>query len=176
MRFGQLAVVVMFVSLFGSACNCAGREFTVKKTFDVHGGPDDALCQTDRLVINLQDDSAFKDLKSNLGKVELRKINLKVTNPKTREDSLATKGNGKVRVANAETGAGTELGTYADVPITQDSTQDIPFDPAAASSLASLALNPPNTFYIEAEGCSDAVPAFYQFQVELTLYAELKLF
>ncbi len=176
MRFGPMLVVALFCSLFGSACSCAGREFTVKRTFEVHGGANDALCQSDRIALNLADDSAFKDVKNNLGKVELRKIVVKVTNPKTRDDSKATKGNGHVRVANAETGTATELGTYTDVPIAQDSSQDIPFDAKAAATLASLALNPPNTFFIEAEGCSDAVPAFYQFQVELALYAELKLF
>lgn len=169
-------LVVTAVMALASGCSCAGREFTLKRTFDVNSGPNDALCSTNRQVINLGEDSSFNSVKNNVGKVELRKLVVRVVDPKTASDSVATKANGKVRVSETMTGTGTEMGTYQDVPLEADASQEIAFDKAAASQLASLALNPPNTFYIESEGCNDKVPAHYKFQVELTLYAELKLF
>jgi len=160
-----------------SGCNCAGREFTVSKTFSVTQGSEDAVCASRSKTINLQDDSAFNSLKGNIGKVELRKVVVAIVNPKTRDDSVATTGHGTVSVKGSSEGSVVaQLGTYADVPIAVGSSQDIAFDAGAAKALSSLALNPPNTFDIVVEGCSDKNVAFYDFRVDLTFYAEVKLF
>jgi hypothetical protein len=162
--------------VFFGGCNCAGREFTVAKTFSVHSEAKDALCSTERLAVNLGEDKSFSDSKQFIGAVELRKVALTVTNPKTRTDSLAANGNGVVSISEQQTGSAIELGTYGDVPIADGSTKEIVFDKAAAKSLATMALRPPNTFYLEAKGCNDVNPAFYDFKVELTFFAEPKIF
>lgn len=160
-----------------SGCNCTGREFTVKRTFSVTQEVESAACATESRTVNLQDDAAFSDLKNNLGKVELRKVVVTIVNPKKRDDSVATTAHGTVSVKGSSEGSVlAELGTYAPMPITAGSTQNIDFDSDASSTLASLALNPPYTFDVVVEGCSDKTTAFYDFEVALTFYVELKLF
>lgn len=169
-------VLLFVVTLFASACNCVGREFTIKKTFSVNAGPQDAVCQDKRLEVVLTDDKAFADVKNNIGSIEVRGVAVRIINPKTAEDSVVTKGSGEVRLSDSATGTATLLSTYGDVPITSGSYKQIEFDKAAAGTLATLALKPPFTFYLESHGCNDAVPARYDFDVELTLYASVKLF
>jgi hypothetical protein len=169
-------VVIFVAALFCVSCNCVGREFTIKKTFSVSSGPEDALCQDKRLEVNLADDSAFAGVKNNIASIEVRGVAVRVTNPKTQDDSKVTKAGGEVRIADSATGTATTLSTYGDVPVTAGSYKQIEFDKKAASTLATLALKPPFTFFIESHGCNDAVPARYDFDVELTLYASAKLF
>jgi hypothetical protein len=164
---------VGLVGVAGGGCNCVGREFAVQKTFTVDSHSD--LCATAQKTINLQDDSAFSQMKGNLGKVELRKVTVVIGKPQA--ESVATVGHGSVSVQGTSEGSVVaELGTYADVPISEGSRQDIEFDRGAAGQLADLALKPPNSFEVIAQGCNDRVPALYDFDVILTLYAELKLF
>lgn len=175
-RVHWLMVVGMLGGVF-SGCNCTGREFTVRRTFNVTQEVEAAACATESRTVNLQDDSAFSDLKKNLGKVELRKVVVTIVNPKTRGDSVATTGHGTVSVKGESEGSVlAKLGTYEPMPIATGSTQNIDFDSSAASTLASLALNPPYTFDVVVEGCSDRTTAFYDFEVALTFYVELKLF
>jgi hypothetical protein len=160
-----------------SGCSCAGKEFTVKQSFAVASGADSALCTTNRQTVNLQEDSAFDSLKSNIGKVELQKLVVTILDPNTNGQSVATTGTGAVKVSALSQGAVVaDLGTYSAVPIAAGSTQNITFDPAAASALATLVLDPPNSFDVIADGCNDRVPAFYTFEVVMTFFAELKLF
>lgn len=159
-----------------SGCSCVGKEFTVKQNFTVAAGAGSALCTTDHREVNLLDDSAFNQAKANIGKVELTKLTVTIVNPNVSGASQATKASGKVKVSALTSGAAaTELGTYQDVPIEANASQDISYDAAAASTLAGLVLNPPNAFDVVAEGCNDQVPASYTFQVLMTFFAELKL-
>jgi len=164
-------VLFLGVAALASGCNCAGREFTLSHTFHVHATADEAVCTTVRDQINVGDDPSFVAVKQFVGHVELRKLSVTVTDPRTDPSSVAATGNGSVRVADAAGSAALTLGTYGSVPITLNSTKDIPLDAAAAKKLADLVLTPPNTFFIEAEGCSDVNPAFYDFRVDLTVYA-----
>ncbi|MBX7115110.1 MAG: hypothetical protein K1X64_12345 [Myxococcaceae bacterium] len=175
MHMKKLAVLALAASFFGG-CNCVGREFTIKKTFTVNAGAQDALCQDERLEVNLADDSAFASVKSNIASIEVRGVAVRVKNPKIQDDSIVTKGSGEVRIADSATGAASTLSTYGDVAITAENYKQIEFDKEAANKLAALALKPPFTFFIESHGCNDAVPARYSFDVELTLYASAKLF
>ncbi|MBL9038526.1 MAG: hypothetical protein JNG84_08450 [Archangium sp.] len=169
MRFHR-AVVVLALAVVSQGCaGCIGKEFTISRTFNVHAESTDPLCSTDRQEINLGND--LNDVKGFISKVELRKIKVQVTNPKTRDDSVATKGNGTVFIASSATEPGTELSTYGDVDIVAGSERDIEINAATAATLSTLALNDPNTFFVESRGCSDANPAFYEFKVYLTLYA-----
>lgn len=158
------------LAVLGSGCNCLGREFTITRTFQVDS-TGDAVCSQWSETVNVADDSAFNDVKQFITKVELRKITVTVTDPKTDPSSVATKAHGSVKVGDASNANILTLGTYQDVPITQGSKQDIPFDAAAATRLANLVLNAPHTFTVDAEGCNDLNPAHYKFQVALTLYA-----
>lgn len=169
----RLTLLFAFTAISAMGCNCAGREFTVSKTFNVHGEATDPVCNSDRQVINVGDDAAFRDAKAFIGTVELRKLEGEITNPKTRADSAATKASGTVRIADSMTGTAIDLGTYGDVPITAGSKKTIEFDKKAAKRLAELVLQPPNSFSVESHGCSDANPAFYEFKVTLTIFAGL---
>jgi hypothetical protein len=170
-RYVLFAVAGLATILQG--CNCAGREFTLTRTFSVHATSDDPLCQTNKLEVDLGKDQAFTDARAFISRVELRKLAVKVSNPKTRDDSVVTRAHGSVQVAASQTATTLTLGTYSDVPIAADSGQDITIDKAAADELARLALTSPNVFWITGQGCNDRVPAFYDFDVLLTLYAGL---
>ncbi len=157
------------LAVLASGCNCLGREFTITRTFEVNS-TGDSTCSTFSDTVNVGDDPTFNDVKQFITKVELRKITVTVTDPKIGE-SVATKAHGSVTVGDASNANLLTLGTYTDVPLTLNATQDIPFDAAAAANLASLVLNPPHTFTVNAQGCNDLNPAHYKFKVAVTLYA-----
>ncbi len=169
----RLTLLFALTAISAMGCNCAGREITVSRTFNVHGETTDPLCNADRQVINLADDASFKDAKAFIGTVELRKLEGEITNPKTRADSAATKASGTVRIADSMTGTALDLGTYGDVAITAGNKTTIQFDKKSAKRLAELVLQPPNSFSVESYGCNDANPAFYEFKVTLTIFAGL---
>jgi hypothetical protein len=168
MRTDRL-LLLLGTAIIGSGCNCTGREFNISRTF--HVTATDGLCQSYSDTINVGADSTFSQVSSFVTRVELRKLSVTVTKPKTDPSSVATLASGTVRVADANNGSAVELGTYGQVPITQDSTKEITFDAAAASNLANLVLHPPHTFTVQGQGCNDATPAFYDFRVDMTVYA-----
>lgn len=166
-----LAVAGLVLILQG--CNCFGREFTKTLTFDVHATAEDPLCSKDFTEIDLGSDQAFQNVRQFVARFELRKLRVAVNDPKTREDSIAKLAHGSVQVAASQTSTTFTLGTYEAVEIKAGNGQDIAIDKAAQKELAKLALTSPNKFFIAAEGCNDAVPAFYTFDVTMTFYAGL---
>ncbi len=152
-------------------CGVFGSDFTVRHTVDIHSASTDPLCQSDTLTFNLADNQTFRDLKGNLYSLELKKLRVEVVNPKARDESLATQAHGQITVSAALTETGVTLGTYQDVPLEQGAAQEIVFDKSAAKTLTELALHAPNTFFIDSNGCTDAVPAFFDFEVTMTFYA-----
>lgn len=172
MRRARLLAVVG-AAVFINGCGCVGREFTFDRDFSVHAESAEALCQTDRFEVNLGADQAFANVKQYIGTLELRRLMVTVVNPKTRADSVARAASGTVRIDDPARSRVLDLGTYGNVPLVAGASQEIPFDKTAARTLARLALESPNTFTVEAEGCSDANPAFYDFRVELTIFAGL---
>jgi hypothetical protein len=171
-----VVIALAFVAVTTSSCACTGREFVVKKNIKIHRTANETLCQTDKLTFNLTEDKAISDLKNNLGKIEVRGLAVRIINPKSTNESVATKGNGHVDVAETVDGERFQVSTYSDVALTANNYKQLDFDKAQAERIARLALNAPNTFFIDSVGCTDAVPADFEFAVELTLYAELKLF
>ncbi len=167
---------VLSVSLLlATSCGLAGKEFTVKRVVNVHASATDPLCTEGKVTFNLSEDKAFNDLKANIGSVQLRKVRVLIANPKTDASSVATKADGELRVSVADSDAGLLLGTFGGVALTADNAQEVTFDAANAKTVIDAALNPPHTFYVKAKGCADAVPAFFDFAVEMTVYAGLKL-
>jgi hypothetical protein len=162
-------LLLLGTAIVGSGCNCTGREFTISRTF--HVTATDGLCQDYTDTINVGADANFSAVSSFVTRVELRKLSVTVTNPKTDPSSVAALASGTVRVADANNSSPLDLGTYGQVPITLNSTKEITFDAAAATNLANLVLHPPNTFTVRAHGCNDATPAFYDFRVDMTVYA-----
>lgn len=154
-------------------CNCFGRELTETFTFSVHAESTDPLCDTQRYEVNLGADDSFKSVKQFVKRVDVRKLEVAVNDPKTRDDSVATKAGGSVSVSDTENGTLFTLGTWEDVPIAVGSRQEIPVDATAEKELSRLIRTAPNTFWVTAQGCNDAVPAFYDFDVLLTVYAGL---
>lgn len=154
-------------------CNCFGRELTETYSFSVRAEATDPLCATQKYEVNLGADDSFQSVKQFVKRVDVRKLEVAVTNPKTRDDSVATKAGGAVSVSGTEAGALFTLGTYEDVPLAASSRQEIPVDATAEKELSRLIRTAPNTFWVTAEGCNDAVPAFYDFDVLLTVYAGL---
>jgi hypothetical protein len=162
---------VLLLTLPG--CNCFGREFTETFTYNVHAESTDPLCAKQQYEVNLGEDEGFKKVKQFVTRVDVRKLEVAVKDPKTREDSAATKAGGSVSVSDSESGTLFTLGTYGDVPIEAGSRQEIAVDATAEKELSRLIRTAPNTFWATAEGCNDAVPAFYDFDVLLTLYVGL---
>lgn len=154
-------------------CNCFGREFTETYPFSVRAGPGDPLCAKQRLEVNLGADESFDSVKQFVKRVDVRTLEVAVTDPKTRDDSAATKASGSVSVSDTKNGTLFTLGTYGDVPIAAGSVRAIPVDAAAEKELSRLIRTAPNTFWVTADGCNDAVPAFYDFEVRLTVYTGL---
>lgn len=154
-------------------CNCFGREFTETYTFNVRAESTAPLCATQRLQVNLGADESFNSVKQYVKRVDVRKLEVAVTNPKTRQDSVATKASGSVSVSDTESGTQFTLATYGDVPIAAGSVREVPVDATAEKELSRLIRTAPNAFWVTADGCNDAVPAFYDFEVRLTIYAGL---
>jgi hypothetical protein len=159
-------------ALLASGCSaCAGKEFTVKKTFSVHASATDPQCDVDLREQNMGNDQAFMDLQQYISKIELKKVTISVANPKTSEESVATSGWGEVRISANQSDTALTLAVYDPFPIVAGSTRDITFDQPTADKLSELILQPPHVFWLGSFGCSDANPAFYDIQVALTLYA-----
>jgi hypothetical protein len=106
----RVLFVVFGFSMILEGCNCAGSEFTTRRTFSVHASASDALCQTERSEVNLGQDASFTDAKSFISRIELRKLSVQVTNPKTRDDSVVSKAHGSVQVSSSQTGTTLTLG------------------------------------------------------------------
>ncbi len=168
---GALAAL-LFLS---TSCGLAGKEFTVKRVVHVQAAGTDPTCREATATFNLSEDKAFNDLKANIGGIELRKVRVVVTDPKTNAESLATKASGELSVKVGQSDAALSLGTFDALALTADSAKEISFDAANAKKVVDAALNPPNTFLVGAKGCADKVPAFFDFAVELTIYASLKI-
>lgn len=169
MRYRIAALAVLAAA--STSCGVIGSEFTVKKTVGVHARDTDPTCQVDTLTYDLKEDKAFNDLRGVIGRVQLRKVHVEVVDPKTDPSSVATRAGGTLRVGATDTSTELVLGTWADVALAAGQGQDIAFDQAAADALTNLALHPPNVFTVESKGCADAVPAWFDFRVDLTLWA-----
>lgn len=167
------SILVAATITLSSSCGLIAKDFTIKRVVHVHGSASDPTCQDDRITFNLAEDDAFNDLKGAIGKLELRKAVVRITNPKTAEESVATMANGTLGIATTQEGASVEFSTFTDVPLTTDASQELTFSVEGASAVIDAALNPPNTFYVTSHGCADAVPAFFDFQVEFTFHASM---
>lgn len=165
-------VVAAAAAFVLTACS-PGRDFTVKRTISVKATSD--KCQVDKLVYNLGDDAAFATVKKNIGKVEVKKLAIRISNPKTRPESVATLANGEVHIGPVGETPTVLLSTYGDVPVEKDAYKEIPVDAEGAKTLTNLALKGTNAFEIQWRGCADQVPAYFDFDVEMTLFASLKL-
>lgn len=154
-------------------CNCFGREFTETYTFRVRAEATAPLCSTQQLEVNLGADESFNSVKQFVKRVDVKSLVVAVSDPKTREDSVVTKAGGSVSVSDLANGTLFTLGTYEDVPIAAGSRQEVAVDATAEKELSRLIRTAPNTFWVTATGCNDAVPAFYDFDVLLTVYAGL---
>lgn len=165
----MLPLAVAALAMSCGACG-VGEEFTLKQTIHMHTGSD-SRCQVDLLTYNLNEQEAFARLRTFIGYVEVRRIGVEVTNEKTDPASVATTARGNLRVGAEASSTELLLGVWEDTPIVNGTTREVAFDQAAADEFARLALQSPNDFTIRSEGCVDEVPAFFDFRVDLTLFA-----
>jgi hypothetical protein len=161
--------------LLSTSCGLAGKEFTVKRVLNVHASGTDPACQETTATFNLSEDKAFNDLKANIGSITLKKVRVIITNPKTDAASVATKVSGQLSVAVSQTDTKVTLGSFEGLALTSDNAQEVSFDADSAKAVIAAALNPPNTFFVGAKGCADAVPASFDLAVEVTVFATLKI-
>jgi hypothetical protein len=170
--FSKTRLLLVPALLLVTACNI-DQPITKRATFSVNS--ESELCTTSKKVIDLGDDETFTKYRDQIKSVELQDVTVKITNPKTRDDSAATKAGGTLSLSADEAGTPLTLATYQDLALTAGNSQEITFDGAAATEMARLILDPPNTFYVHSNGCADAVPAFFDFEVAMTLMVHAKL-
>jgi len=162
-RMGSMLAVLVLAS-----CGAISRDFSTTKTVTVNLGEGAALCHLEQLTYDLSKEQAFNDLKGLISTLDLKKITVRVKEPKLSDTSVAKTVGGTLKVSSlADASDQVVLGTYASMPLVVGESVEVVLDEAASKKLEDLALGSASTFYIEAAGCVDAVPANFSLEMEL---------
>lgn len=173
MRHLQTLGLVAVAALFAG---CGPYDVPVTRTLPFSVAAVDATCDSTQQFFDVSQDEDFQDNKSRISRIEIDAMILRITDPKTQPESVATKAHGSVRIAATSTGTPVKLGTYADVALVQDATRKIVVDEAGANRLVQLIQDPPYKAWVFAEGCVDQVPAYFDFEIEVQMTVFVRLF
>ncbi len=152
---------------------CGPVEFSTKRLVQLRNEAGAPLCRVDHLVYDLGAEPSFNDLKSNVSGLNVVGVTATVTS--VLDTNRATRAHGALRLA-ADSGQTLSLASYDGIEVTPGATTKLPLDPTVAKTLGQVLLTAPHRVTIDAEGCSDAVPASFDLQLEFTLGADVKLF
>lgn len=158
------------VPLLLGLAGCGPYDVPYTDTFDFYvDAVEGPLCETTSAqIIDLSKNEDFQSNRNRISRIEIDSIQVTITNPSTDPTSVATKASGKITVAATQTGAGAvTLGTYEPLTLKQGATAKVKIDQAGADKLVKLIQSSPYQAWVWAEGCVDALPAHFSFQVEV---------
>jgi len=160
-----LSVAFAAVLLTTTGCGISGTT-TKKLTFHVNAETDP--CGSDSEELDLGGEDFFNDYKDKIDSVTVKSAKITIVNPKTREDSVATMAHGTVSIQETSTDEKATFSTFSDVALTQDNSADLSVEPEASTRVSKAVLKEPHKLLVTAEGCADAAPAYFDFELEVT--------
>jgi hypothetical protein len=171
MRFQKiLALVPLTIAMVG----CGEFNTPITKKFSMSVKQDEGTCKTESKAVDLKDDETFKKYKDKITGITVTDLKMTITNGKSDPKSVATKVTGTMKIGATEATADTTLTTY-DVPLETGTSKDLTVEANAATKAGEIVLEDPNTLYISTEGCADAVPAYFDADVEITFEVKAKV-
>lgn len=153
------------------AAACAGEQkLTVSKTISVHSDTEVATAGSGKYDLLAEPDyAAVKELAQD---VEIVAARIRITNPDTNGENRATTGGGTVTVKTA-TGE-VKLSEYS-IAVAADSVRELTLSDAGKAAIRAAVLSDAPEFEVTAAGTVDAVPAHFDWKLELDLLVTVGL-